>query len=84
MLTETRLNVEEYGGHSEVVVPLMPVVCKCQTDTDSAGGDGYGQPQAVAERCDVAIPCHVGVVGWTNKHVGAGMGIYCYDSKCVM
>ena len=27
LLTETCVNVEEYGGHSEAVVPLMAVVC---------------------------------------------------------
>jgi hypothetical protein len=63
LLTETRVCVEHCGGHSEVLVPLLAVVCKCQTDTDKTDGNGYGQPQAVAERCDVAIPCHVGVPG---------------------
>jgi len=63
LLTETGVNVEEYGGYSEVLVPLMTVVYKYQTDSKSTGDNGYGQPQAVAERCDVAIPCHVGVVG---------------------
>ena len=62
LMTETRVNVEEYGGHGEALVSLMAVVCKCQTNTKSTGGSGYGQPHAVAERCDVAIPCHVGVV----------------------
>jgi hypothetical protein len=73
LLTETRVNVEQYGGHSEVLVPLMAVVYKCQTDTKSTGGNDYCQPQAVAERCDVAIPCHVGVVGWPYKHVDSEM-----------
>jgi hypothetical protein len=50
----------------------MAEVCKCQTDTDKTDGNAYGQPQVVAERCDVAIPCHVGVPGQTYKHVGAG------------
>jgi hypothetical protein len=63
LLTETRVNVEQYGGNSEVLVPLMAVVCKCQTDTNSTGGNCYGQPQAVTERCDVTIPCHFGVPG---------------------
>jgi len=63
LLTETCVNVEQYGRHSEVLVPVIAVVCKCQTDTDSTGGNDYGQPQAVAERCDVGIPCHVGFVG---------------------
>ena len=63
MLTETSVNVEQYGGQSEVLVHLMAVVYKCQADTDSTDGDGYGQPQAVAERCDVTVPCHVGIVG---------------------
>jgi hypothetical protein len=63
LLKETRLVGEEYGGQSEAVVPLMAVVCNCKTDTDGTGDNGYGQPQAVAESCDVAIPCHVGVVG---------------------
>jgi hypothetical protein len=63
LLTETCMNVEQYGGHSEALVPVMAVVCMCQADTESTGGKGYGQPQAVAEWCDVAIPCHIGVVG---------------------
>jgi hypothetical protein len=66
------VNIEQYGGHSEVLVAVMAAVCKCQADCDSTGSNGYGQPQAVAERCDVAIPCHIGVVGLTYKHVGAG------------
>ena len=41
----------------------MAVVYKCLTDTDSTDGKGYGQPQAVAKRCDVTVPCYVGVVG---------------------
>jgi len=44
------------------MVLLVALGCKCQTDGDSTGGNGYGQPQAVAERCDVTIPCHVGLV----------------------
>ena len=63
LLTETCMNVEEYGGRGEALIPLVAVVYKYQTNTKSAGGNGYGQPQAVAEGCDVAIPCHVGVVG---------------------
>ena len=63
LLTETCVNVEQYGRHRETLVPLMAIGCKCQTDTDSTGSDGYGQPQAVAERCDIAIPCYVGVDG---------------------
>jgi len=70
-LTETRVNVEKYGGYSEVLVPLMAVVYKYQTDTKSTGGNAYGQPQTGAEGCDVAIPCHVGVFGLTYKHVDA-------------
>jgi len=57
------VNVEQYGGHSEVVVGLTAEVCKCQTDTKGTCGNGYGQPQAVAERCDVEIPCHIRVAG---------------------
>jgi len=63
LLTETRLNVEEYGGHSKALLPLMAVDCKCQTDTENTGSNGYSHPQAVAERCEVAIPCHIRVVG---------------------
>ena len=63
LLTETRLNIEQYGGQREVLVPLMAVVCKCQTNTDNTGGNSYGQPQVVTERCDIAIPRHVGVAG---------------------
>ena len=70
--TETSVNIEQYGGNSEPVVPLMAVVCKCQTDTNSNGGNGYCQPHTVAERCDVTVPCHVGIVGQTYKHVDAG------------
>jgi len=57
------MNVEQYGGQSETLVLLIAADCNYQTDTDSTGGNGYGQPQAVAVRCYVAIPCHVGVVG---------------------
>jgi hypothetical protein len=63
LLTETCVNVEEYGGHSEGLVPLMAVVYKCEADAKYTGDNGYSQPQAVAERRDVAIPCYVGVVG---------------------
>ena len=63
MPTETCVNVEKYGGQREVLVPLMAVVYKCQTDTDSTGGKGYGQPQAVAKRCDETVPCYFGVIG---------------------
>ena len=72
LLAETCVNVEQYGGPSETLVPLMAVVCKCQADTSCTGDNGYGQPQAVVERCDEAIPCHVRIVGWTYKHVAAG------------
>jgi hypothetical protein len=72
LLTETCVNVEQYGRQSETLVPMMAVVCKYQADTNCTGDNGYGQPQAVAERCDVAIPCHIRVVGWTYKHVAAG------------
>jgi len=44
------------------MVLLMTLACKCQTDADYTDGNGYGQPQAVAERSDVAIPCHVGLI----------------------
>jgi len=77
------VNVEQYGGQSEVLVPVMAVVCKCQTDTKSTGGNGYGQPQAVAERCDVTITCHVGVVRWTYIHLVSGRQTYSCDSMCL-
>ena len=63
LLTETRVNIGQYGGHSEVLVPIMAVFCKCQTDTMSTGGKSYGQPHVVAERCYVATPCYVIFVG---------------------
>ena len=63
LLTETRVIIGQYGGHSEVLVPLMAVFYKCQTDTTSTGGNSYGQPHVVAERCDVATPCYVVFVG---------------------
>ena len=63
LLTETRVNIWQYGGHSEVLVPLMAVVYKCQTHTTSTGGNRYDQLQVVAEKCDVAIPCYVVFVG---------------------
>ena len=53
----------QYGGYIEVLVPLMAVVYKCQTDTMSTGGNSYDQPHVVAERCDVAIPSYVVFVG---------------------
>jgi len=61
LLRETWENVEQYGGHREVLFPFIAVVCKCQTDTYSTGGDSQGQPQTVTERCDLAIPGHIGV-----------------------
>ena len=63
LLTETSVNIEQYGGHSEVLVPLMAVFCKCQTHTTSTGGNSYDQLQVVAERCYVATPCYVIFVG---------------------
>lgn len=84
LLTETRVNVEEYVGHSKILLPVMNVDCKCQTDTENTGGNAYGHPQAVAERCNVAIPCQVGVPGQTYKDVEAEMQIYCRDSVCQM
>jgi hypothetical protein len=77
------VNIEQYVGHREVVVSLMTIVYKHQTDTKNTGDNGYGQPQAVAERCDVAIPSHIGVVGWTYKHVGAGREILSCNSICL-
>ena len=64
LLTETRVSIGQYGGHSEVLVPLMAVVYKCQTHTTNTGGNCYGQPQDVAERCDVASPCYVVFLGF--------------------
>jgi hypothetical protein len=63
LLTGTCGNIEHYGGQNEVLVSLMAVIYKYQTDTNSRGGNGYGQPQSVAERCDVMIPCDVVFVG---------------------
>jgi len=63
LLTGTRVNIEQYGGRSEVLVPFMAVVYRCQTDTNSTGGNSYGQPQVLAVRCDVTIPCYVVFVG---------------------
>jgi len=60
---QTSKHVEKYSGHSEALVPIMAVVCKCQTDTENTDSNGYGQPQTFAEGCDVAIPHHVRVVG---------------------
>jgi len=40
LLTETRVNVEQYGGHSEALIPVMAVVCQCQADTESTGCNG--------------------------------------------
>jgi hypothetical protein len=81
LLAQTAKHVEEYGGQSDALVPLLDIVCKCQTDTKDTNSNGYDQPQAVAERCDIAIPCHVGVVGETYKDVGAGRRITVYVSK---
>ena len=62
-LTHVAKHVEHYCGHSNALVPLMAVVCKCQTDTENTSSNGNGQPQAVAQRCDIAIPSHVRVAG---------------------
>jgi hypothetical protein len=63
LLEQTSKHVEKFGGHSKALDPIMAVVCKCQTDTENTDSNGYGQTQAVAERCDVAIPRHIRVVG---------------------
>jgi hypothetical protein len=63
LLTETCVNAEDYCGKSEVLFPLISVVYNCHTDTKSTKSNAYGQPQAVAEWYDVAIPCHVRIVG---------------------
>jgi len=81
--TETCVNVEQYGGHSEVLLPVMAVICKCQTDSKSTDGNDYGQPHAVTERCDVAIPCHIRFAGLTYKHVGAERQTCSCDSICL-
>ena len=83
MLKETCVNVKQYGRKSEVMVLLVALVCKSQTDADSTGGNDYGQPQAVAERCDVAIPCHVGLFRLTNKHLESGTQISICNSTCL-
>jgi len=63
LLAQTSKHVEQYGWHSEALVPIMTILCKCQTDAENTNSNGYGQPQTVAERCDVAIPRHIRVVG---------------------
>ena len=63
LLTETRLNVEEYGRHSKALLLLMAADRKCQTDTENTGSNGYDQPQAVTEWCNIAIPYHIRIVG---------------------
>jgi hypothetical protein len=63
LLTEACVNGEEYCGKFEVFFPLISAVYNCHTDTNNTDGNGYGQPQAVAKRCYVAIPFHVGVAG---------------------
>ena len=80
LLTETCVNVEKYGGQTEFLAPLTAVVYKCQADTDSTDGNGYGQPQDVAKRCDETVPFYAVVVGQTYKHVDAGRQSYsCYS-----
>ena len=71
-MTETCVNVEQYGGERVVLVCHIAIVCKCETHTKRKGFNPYGQPQVVAEGCDVAIPFHAGVAGLTYKHVVAG------------
>jgi hypothetical protein len=39
LLTETRLNVEDYGRHSKALLPLMVVDCKCKADTENTGSN---------------------------------------------
>jgi len=58
LLTGTRVNIEQYGGQSEVLVPFTAVVYRFR-QTRRTGGNSYGQTQVLAVRCDVAIPCHV-------------------------
>ena len=63
LLTETRVNIEQYGWPTDVLVPKMAVFCKCQTHTTNTGGNSYGQLQVIAEKCDIATPCYVVFVG---------------------
>jgi hypothetical protein len=63
LLTDTRRNVEYCVNQTESLLVLVIDVGECKADTKSTAGNGYGQPQAVAERCEVAIPCHVGSAG---------------------
>ena len=71
LLTQTRRNVEQYVSQIESLLAVVTEVGECKTGTKNTSSNGYGQPKAVAERCDVAIPSHVGVAGQTNKNVGA-------------
>jgi len=45
------------------LVALVTEVGECKADKKNTGSNGYGQPQAVAERCDVVIPSHIGSAG---------------------
>jgi hypothetical protein len=42
LLTETRVNVEEYGRYGAALVPLMAAAGECQADTEGTGGSGHG------------------------------------------
>ena len=82
LLTEARVNFEQYGGHIEVFVPLMAVVCKCQTDTNSTGGNGYEQPTSRSSKVWRSDPLLCRICWVVYVHVGVGMEIYSCYYKC--
>jgi hypothetical protein len=63
LLTETRVDVEKYGGNAEALISLTAMSGECQTDDEGTDSCGYSQPQTTAERRDVPIPDQSGVVG---------------------
>jgi hypothetical protein len=72
LLTQTPKDVEQYLGHRKAVLLAPSVMAKvgdCQADTEGASRHGHCQPQAVAKGGDVAVPGHVGAVGYLYKYL---------------
>ena len=70
------MNVEQYVNQTKTLVAPVTEVGECKTRTKNTGSNDYGQPQTVAERCEVVVPSHIGSAGQTNINAGAERQIY--------
>jgi hypothetical protein len=55
---------------------VVTEVDECKADTKNTDSNDYGQPQPVAERCEVVVPSHIGSAGQTDIKGGAERQIY--------